>query len=123
MTHAIGQAVEWPADNVQRVAVDRLRPYPNSTRTHSRAQVAQLVASIQEWGWTTPVLVDEQGMLIPGQARLEAAKQLGIPEIPVMVARLDGGTSPGLHHRRQRAPADGPLGRNAAQGRDQGNRR
>ncbi|MET4238590.1 ParB/Srx family N-terminal domain-containing protein [Bradyrhizobium sp. RT10b] len=87
MTHPIGLAVEWPADNVQRVAVDRLRPYPNNTRTHSRAQVAQLVASIQEWGWTTPVLVDEQGMLIAGHARLEAAKQLSIPEIPVMVAR------------------------------------
>jgi hypothetical protein len=87
MTAAVDVAVQWPADDVQRVPVSRLVPYAKNARTHSRAQVAQIVASIQEWGWTTPVLVDETGMLIAGHGRVLAAKELGITEIPCMVAR------------------------------------
>jgi hypothetical protein len=84
---AVAQPIQWPADNVQRVAVSRLTPYTKNTRTHSKAQIAQIVASIEEWGWTTPVLVDEQGVLIAGHGRVMAAKKLGILEIPCMVAR------------------------------------
>jgi ParB-like chromosome segregation protein Spo0J len=50
------------------------------------AQVAAIAASIKEWGWTTPALVGEDGGLIAGHARVLAARQLGIAEIPVMVA-------------------------------------
>ena len=78
---------EWPADKVERWAVDRLVPYARNARTHSDAQVAQIAASIREWGWTVPVLVDETGMLIAGHGRVLAARKLGLPEIPVMVAR------------------------------------
>src|SRR6266404_472946 len=53
---------------------------------HTDAQVAAIAASIKEWGWTTPVLVGEDGGLIAGHARILAARQLGIAEIPVMVA-------------------------------------
>jgi hypothetical protein len=49
--------------------------------------VAQIAASIREWGWTTPVLVDEKGMIIAGHGRVLAARQLGLQEAPVMVAR------------------------------------
>ena len=49
-------------------------------------QVAAIAASIKEWGWTTPALVGEDGGLIAGHARILAARQLGIAEIPVMVA-------------------------------------
>lgn len=84
---SIDDAVSWPADDVQRVPVSRLVPYAKNARTHSAAQIAQLAASIKEWGWTTPVLVDEQGVLIAGHGRVLAAKQLGITEIPCMVAR------------------------------------
>ena len=67
-----------------------LVPYARNARTHSDAQVAQIAASIQEWGWTTPVLIDEAGGLIAGHGRVLAARQLGIKTIPVMVA--DGWT-------------------------------
>ena len=76
----------WPADKVERWAIDRLIPYAKNARTHTDAQVAAIAASIKEWGWTTPALVGEDGGLIAGHARVLAARQLGIAEIPVMVA-------------------------------------
>src|SRR5215212_10848938 len=77
----------WPADRVERWPVPSLIPYARNARTHSDAQVAQLAASIREWGWTTPVLVDEAGGLIAGHGRVMAARKLGIAEVPVVVAR------------------------------------
>lgn len=76
----------WPADHVERRSVESLIPYARNARTHSDAQVAQLAASIQEWGWTTPVLVDEEGSIIAGHGRVMAARKLGIEDVPVMVA-------------------------------------
>jgi hypothetical protein len=77
----------WPADHVERRSVDSLIPYARNARTHSDEQVAQLAASIKEWGWTTPVLIDEEGSIIAGHGRVMAARKLGIGEVPVMVAR------------------------------------
>jgi hypothetical protein len=51
----------WPADQVERWPVERLIPYARNARTHTPEQVAQIAASIREWGWTVPVLVNEQG--------------------------------------------------------------
>jgi P27 family predicted phage terminase small subunit len=82
-----GSMQEWPADKVERWQLDRLVPYARNARTHSDAQVAQIAASVREWGWTVPVLVDESGMLIAGHGRVLAARKLGLSEIPVMVAR------------------------------------
>ena len=76
----------WPADKVERRAISTLVPYASNSRTHSDEQIKQIVASIREWGWTTPVLVDEAGGIIAGHARVMAAKQLGLTEVPVMVA-------------------------------------
>jgi hypothetical protein len=81
-----GNQRPWPADKVERWAIDRLIPYAKNARTHTDAQVAAIAASIKEWGWTTPALVGEDGGLIAGHARILAARQLGIAEIPVMVA-------------------------------------
>jgi ParB-like chromosome segregation protein Spo0J len=47
-------------------------------------KIAAIAASVKKWGWTTPVLVSEDGGLIAGHARVLAARQLGIAEIPVM---------------------------------------
>jgi len=77
---------EWPADRVERRSVNDLIPYARNARTHSDEQVAQIAASIREWGWTTPVLVDESGGIIAGHGRVMAARKLGITEVPVMVA-------------------------------------
>jgi hypothetical protein len=71
-----------------------LIPYAKNARTHTDAQVAAIAASIKEWGWTTPALVGEDGGLIAGHARILAARQLGIAEIPVMVAAGWSGAPP-----------------------------
>ena len=76
----------WPADAVERRPVAALVPYARNARTHSDEQVAKIAASIREWGWTMPVLVDEAGTIIAGHGRVLAAQRLGLPEVPVMVA-------------------------------------
>jgi DNA modification methylase len=81
------QKVYWPADQVERRPVAALIPYARNARTHSDEQVAQIAASIREWGWTTPILVGEDGTIIAGHGRVLAAQKLGIAEVPVMVAR------------------------------------
>ncbi len=77
----------WPADKVERWPIERLRPRPNNPRTHTAEQVEQIAASMREWGWTNPVLADEDGELIAGHGRVLAAQVLGLKEVPVMVAR------------------------------------
>ena len=76
----------WPADRVERWPLDKLIPYARNARTHSDEQVAQIAASMREWGWTNPILVDEEGMIIAGHGRVLAARRAGYAEAPVMVA-------------------------------------
>jgi ParB-like chromosome segregation protein Spo0J len=76
----------WPADKVARRPLAELIPYARNARTHSAEQVAQLAASIKEWGWTMPILVDEEGGIIAGHGRVLAAQKLGIEDAPCMVA-------------------------------------
>ncbi len=80
------KAPAWPADQVSRRPLAELIPYARNARTHSPAQVAKIAASIREFGWTMPALVAEDGTLIAGHGRLLAAQQLGLVDIPVMVA-------------------------------------
>ena len=75
-----------PADKVEQWDINRLVPYARNSRTHSDEQVAQIAASIKEWGFTTAVLVDEQGGIIAGHGRTLAAQKLQMKEVPVMVA-------------------------------------
>jgi len=77
---------QWPADKVERRPLSSLVPAARNARTHSPEQVAQLAASIREWGWTVPVLVDEGGGLIAGHGRVLAAAELGLTSVPTMVA-------------------------------------
>jgi DNA modification methylase len=65
-----------------RISVADLVPYAKNARTHSDKQVDQLVAAIKEWGFTSPVLIDEHGVLIAGHGRTMAAKKLGLAEVP-----------------------------------------
>jgi DNA modification methylase len=71
------QVVRWP--------VERLLPYARNARTHSDEQVAQIAASIAEFGWTNPILAGGDGVVIAGHARLLAARKLGITEVPVII--------------------------------------
>src|SRR6202158_291731 len=70
-------------------AVADLKPYPRNARTHSRKQVKQIAAAIQEFGFTNPVLIDENDQIIAGHGRVQAAKLLGLVEVPtVQIAHL-----------------------------------
>jgi DNA modification methylase len=69
---------------VERWPISRLIPRITNPRTHSPAQVAQIAASMQEWGWTNPILVGADNDVIAGHARLLAARQLGMTEVPVI---------------------------------------
>lgn len=72
---------------IQYIATDKLIPYINNSRTHSEAQIHQITASIVEFGFTNPVLIDEKGMIIAGHGRVEAAKALGIDEVPTITLK------------------------------------
>jgi ParB-like chromosome segregation protein Spo0J len=100
--------MDWPADKIERRKVDALIPYARNARTHSDDQVAQIAASIKEWGWTTPVLIDEDGGIIAGHGRVMAARKLGIKQIPTM-------TATGWSHAQKQAYvlADNQLPQNA----------
>jgi DNA modification methylase len=65
--------------------VDRLVPYERNARTHSASQVAQIAASIVEFGFNAPILVDSNAGIIAGHGRLMAARKLGLSEVPVIV--------------------------------------
>ncbi|UPK03120.1 ParB/Srx family N-terminal domain-containing protein [Bradyrhizobium sp. 170] len=77
----------WPADRVERRAIRELVPSARNARLHSDDQIEQIVASISEFGWTAPVLIDEAGSIIAGHGRVLAAEQLGLDEVPTMTAR------------------------------------
>ena len=100
---------KWPADKVERRPVADLVPNARNARTHSTEQIAQIAASIEEWGWTVPILIDEQGGIIAGHGRVLAAELLGLADVPVMVAR-------GWSAKRKRAYmiADNQIALNAA---------
>jgi DNA modification methylase len=69
---------------IERVAIAALIPYVRNSRTHSDAQVAQIAASIREFGFTNPVLVDEANGIIAGHGRVLAARKLGMQDVPAI---------------------------------------
>ena len=78
MTEASRPRVEqWP--------LDRLRPSPANPRTHPPEQLAQIARSIEAFGWTNPILADAAGEIIAGAARWQAAGDLGLATVPVIV--------------------------------------
>jgi len=82
--------MDHPAPTVEMIALDALIPYANNTRTHSEEQVAQVAASIREFGFTNPVLVDAGNGIIAGHGRVLAARKLGLEEVPcIRLAHLD----------------------------------
>jgi Predicted transcriptional regulators len=69
---------------VEYRAIGTLIPYARNARTHSEAQVAKIAASIVEYGWTNPILVDGDNGIIAGHGRLAAARKLALAEVPVI---------------------------------------
>ena len=69
---------------IEQIEVSKLIPYAKNSRTHDDAQVAQIAASIKEFGWTNPILVDGEKGIIAGHGRLMAARKLGMDKVPVI---------------------------------------
>ena len=69
---------------IEQIALDSLIPYIRNSRTHSGEQIAQIAASITEFGFTNPVLIDEKGGIIAGHGRVSAARKLGLTEVPCL---------------------------------------
>ena len=77
---------------IERVNIAALTAFSGNPRTHSDTQIDQIAASIREFGWTNPILVDAAGVIIAGHGRLAAATRLKLDQVPVSVAaRADGG--------------------------------
>jgi len=69
---------------IEYVATDDLIPYIHNSRTHSEAQVKQIAASIREFGFTNPILIDDEGTIIAGHGRVMAAKVLQLDQVPTI---------------------------------------
>jgi ParB-like nuclease domain len=77
----------FAADKTERRKIADLIPYPRNPRTHSLEQIDTLCAMITEYGFTQPLLVDEDNMILAGHGRTMAAQKLGFVELPVVVLR------------------------------------
>lgn len=75
----------WLADKIEQWTTAKLLPYARNARTHSEEQVAQIAASIAEFGFTNPILAGSDGVIVAGHGRLAAAQKLGLEIVPVVV--------------------------------------
>jgi hypothetical protein len=93
---------------IEPMAVARLRPFPGNARTHSKKQIRQIADSIAKFGFTNPIIIDDDDKIIAGHGRLEAAKLLGLQGVPTLrLSDLDAA------QRRAYALADNKLALNA----------
>jgi DNA modification methylase len=79
------KTLRYLSQHIELWPLERLIPYENNPRTHSAAQVAQIAASIREFGFTNPVLVDSQSGILAGHGRVLAARRLQLEHVPVIV--------------------------------------
>ena len=77
--------MNWLADKIEHWPTAKLLPYARNARTHSEEQVAQIAASIAEFGFTNPILAGSDGVIVAGHGRLAAAQKLGLERVPVVV--------------------------------------
>lgn len=82
----MGSMIDFIAEKVSIKPLKDLIPYARNSRKHSNAQIDQIAASMREWGWTNPVLVDENNTILAGHGRVMAAQKLGIENCPVIIA-------------------------------------
>jgi ParB-like chromosome segregation protein Spo0J len=73
-----------PQQYLERIPIGSLKPYPRNARTHSKKQIQQIASSIRRFGFTNPVLIDDDLSIIAGHGRVEAAKLLDMPEVPCL---------------------------------------
>lgn len=73
---------------IQNIELSKLTPYGKNAKKHPKKQIEQVAASIKEFGFRQPIVTDKDMVLIVGHGRLEAAKLLGLKEVPVVIADL-----------------------------------
>jgi ParB-like chromosome segregation protein Spo0J len=78
--------MDFPAYTIEHWNIDQLKPYARNARTHPQTQIEQLRASLRQFGWTMPILVRQDGTIIAGHARLQAAQLERMTQVPVIVA-------------------------------------
>lgn len=71
-----------PPETIEHIPPDRLRPWASNARTHSKKQLRQIADSIRTFGFTNPVLIDENGTILAGHGRVEAARTIGLETVP-----------------------------------------
>ena len=71
--------------HIRFVAPSDLKPYAGNARVHSKKQIRQIADSIKAFGWTNPVLIDCDRGIIAGHGRIEAAKLLGLEQVPTLL--------------------------------------
>ncbi len=107
MSHSNSLAQRDPIE-IQQIPVAALEPDPRNARINTKQQIRQISASIQEFGFVNPILIDEADRIIAGHARRDDAAQLGLETVPVI--RLSHHTE---HQKRALAIADNKLPENA----------
>lgn len=83
-------------DKIHRRSIESLKPWTGNARKHSERQISALMSAIQNFGFASPILVNEDGVILCGHGRWEAAKRLGMTNVPVIVIA-------GLSQKEQRA--------------------
>jgi hypothetical protein len=83
----MGLAPEILIDRVEKIAIENLTANSRNARPHSKRQIKLIAESLKAFGFVNPVLIDETGMIIAGHGRVEAAKRLGMTQIPAL--RID----------------------------------
>ena len=96
------------SETIEQIPLEQLRPWPRNARTHSRKQIRQIAESIRTFGFTNPVLIDGEGMILAGHGRVEAARQLGLSTVPCL--RIEHMTA---EEKRAYVIADNKLALNA----------
>ena len=96
------------SSTIEYLATSQLSPYPRNSRTHSKKQIRQIADSIRQFGFTNPLLIDSQNVILAGHGRLAAAKTLGLEQVPCV--RLEGMTA---QQKRAYVLADNKLALNA----------
>ena len=85
MSRGWSMSEPWLSTHIERWPTEKLVPYARNARTHSEEQVAQIAASIVEFGFTNPILAGSDGVIVAGHGRLAAAQKLGLDTVPVVV--------------------------------------
>jgi ParB-like chromosome segregation protein Spo0J len=93
--------IKFISSKIELWSIDRLIPYDRNARQHSSEQIDQIAASIREFGFTNPILVDSAAGIVAGHARLAASRMLSLTEVPVIV--LDRG----IARKPRRSEPDG----------------